>query len=58
VQERDAGAPLQDALQHLGAHVRSEPHLRPAGDHRPEVPRSPAAGGLRSVRVSNILAPD
>ena len=43
---------MQDDVQHDCADVRRQPHLGPARHHRPEIPRPPAAGRLRDVRVS------
>lgn len=49
---RNTSEIVQDALQYDGAYVRSLIDVRAAGHHCAEVPRSAAAGCLRSLRVS------
>jgi len=46
---------VQDALQYHGAHVRRVSDIRTARDHRAEVPRPPAASGVRGLRVSGSV---
>ena len=46
---------VQDALQYHGTHVRCVSDIRTAGDHRAEVPRPPAASGVRGLRVSSTV---
>lgn len=52
---RYALAVVQNPLQHHRPDVRRESHFRPARDDRAKIPRSPAAGRLRSVRVSKYI---
>lgn len=51
---RYALAAVQNPLQHDGPDVRRQSHFRPARHDRAEIPGPPAAGRLRSVRVSIV----
>ena len=43
---------MQNQVQHHRAYVRSQPNQRSTCYHRAKVPRSSAAGRVRSLRVS------